>query len=277
MWFEQVEVRSKIATLPSVLASSSVVAGLGFDKVGRAEPGLGCGPRPSSGPVLGRDVRVVSLEELPPRPGLSTVEGQARLLHDLANIELQAMELAVRTLEEFPEAPKDFRSELADIAMSEARHLALCLDGLEALGFAWGHWPVHLYLWNAVAAEDSLLDRILIVHRYLEGSGLDSGDRILRRLSGVKEKGARGARTIVGTIVREEVDHVLFGSRWYHRICREARLDPEADFAARIQRIAKQVPRRERLARELRLKAGFTEGELITLEALKFEEPISAR
>lgn len=214
-------------------------------------------------PNVGRDVRVVAPAELPAKPGLATDAGRARLLHDLASIELQAMELAVRTLNEFPDAPREFREQLADIAVSEGTHLRLCLKGLETLGHHWGDWPVHLSLWSTVNSSDSLLDRILIVHRYLEGSGLDAGDSILRRLVGVPSK---DVRRIVEIIVREEVDHVAFGSRWYRQIADELFIDPERDFAERIGKIAILAPRRERLARELRLKAGFTETELSELE-----------
>jgi uncharacterized ferritin-like protein (DUF455 family) len=211
----------------------------------------------------GRDVAVVDVREVRNRKlKLSSNEGQARLLHDLANIELQAMELAVRTLLEFPEAPQEFREQLAEVALGESRHLTLCLDGIDHFGFHWGHWSAHLALWNAVDAGDSLLDRILIVHRYLEGSGLDAGDSILRRLIGVESKVARHA---VELIVREEVDHVLFGSRWYHRLAQEQKIDVEKDFAERLARIAKTVPRREQIARDLRVKAGFTEFEIAEL------------
>lgn len=246
-WFKLTAPRSKIQSLPEVLAKT-----LDFSQ--RASP-----------EAIGRDVRVVAPSELPPKPGLSRPEGQARLLHDLASIELQAMELAVRTLSEFPEAPKDFRQELADLALSEGRHLGLCLEHLENLGFPWGSWDVHLSLWNLVSAEDSLVDRVLIVHRYLEGSGLDAGDSILRRLQGVASKAVRNA---VGTIVNEEVDHVRFGSLWYRRICEAEHLDPDKEFARRIPRIARLAPRRERLSHQLRLKAGFNQFELTTLENL---------
>jgi uncharacterized ferritin-like protein (DUF455 family) len=215
---------------------------------------------------LGRNVGVVGPAELPDKPGLASQAGQARLLHDLANIELQALELAVRTLSEFPDAPADFRMQLAEIAEGEGRHLELCLDGLEKLGYQWGSWNVHLCLWNTVSSEDSLLDRILIVHRYLEGSGLDAGESILKRLMGV---GACGAKEAVEVIVREEVDHVLFGSRWYHQIAKELKIDPEADFATRIAQIAQIAPRRERLARDLRKRAGFTDAELDILSRIR--------
>lgn len=137
-----------------------------------------------------RDVLVLDSKQHPPKLGLSKKEGQARMLHDLASIELQAMELGLRTLIEFPEAPEGFREELMAVTISEGQHLRLCLEGISDLGYSWGHWPVHTALWNAVSSEDQLLDRILIVHRYLEGSGLDAGDSLIRRLDGIADAGS---------------------------------------------------------------------------------------
>jgi uncharacterized ferritin-like protein (DUF455 family) len=247
-WFSIAAVREKIRTTPEALTRALSTG----SKRGEFS--------------LARDVRVVSPKDLPNKPGLSTREGQARLLHDLASIELQALELGIRTLEEFPEAPRDFREELAEVTAGEARHLGLCLDGLEALGFEWGHWDVHLSLWNVVGSKDSLLDRILIVHRYLEGGGLDAGESMLYRMKGVNKP---FARPIVETITKEEVDHVAFGSRWYRKICAEMKLDPSDDFAKRIDWVARVAPRRERLAIEARLAAGFTRDEIAVLAALQ--------
>src|SRR5690606_11803202 len=134
-----------------------------------------------------RNIEVRKATDMPPRKGLSQREGQGRLLHDLANIELQAVELTYRGLVDYPEADLDFRTELFLILKEEGRHLGLCLQALEDLGFKWGDFPVHLGLWSAVRPDDDLLNRILIVHRYLEGNGLDAGDTLLRKLHGVPE------------------------------------------------------------------------------------------
>lgn len=216
-----------------------------------------------------RDVQVLMPRLHPEKKGLSYREGQARLLHDLASIELQAMELGLRTLHEFPEAPEGFREELAALAASEARHLALCLDGIEKLGFKWGDWPVHNLLWAAAGPEDSLLDRILIVHRYLEGSGLDAGDTLLRRLEAVLEG---PLHSIARTIFTEEIEHVEFGSRWYREICQGEGRDPQSDFPERMNQIRHKLPKRtEKISRESRQKAGFTEFELKFLEDWRAE------
>ena len=215
----------------------------------------------------GRDVEVRELRELPPKPGLSTALGQARLLHDLASIELQALELCVRTLSEYPEAPRRFREQLIEVAADEGRHLGLCLNALDDLQHPWGSFPTHLGLWRAVRSGEPLLDRILIVHRYLEGSGLDASDSILRRLGGVRAPEAAHA---VGVIRRDEVGHVKFGSHWYREIARGAGIDPADDFAPRLASIATRVPRRlEPIRRDLRLEAGFSESEIDALEALR--------
>lgn len=225
-------------------------------------------PDPTSIPgTPGRDVDLLPPELHPKKVGLSLKEGQARLLHDLASIELQAMELAFRTLNEYPDAPAEFREEMAMLAISEGEHLRLCLDAIENLGFRWGAWPAHVALWRCVGVEDNLLDRVLIVHRYLEGSGLDAGDTLLRRLGGV-ERGP--THEVVGTIVREEVGHVEFGSRWFRELCREKRVDPDAHFRERLREIQTRLPKRiEPVSHELRLRAGFSLKEIGYLEELR--------
>lgn len=210
-----------------------------------------------------REPQVLTPSLHPPKGGLSTRAGQARLAHDLASIELQATELALRTLIEFPDAPASFRDELAELVRSEGDHFRLCLETLDSLGFRFGDWPVHLALWKAVSPKDTLLDRVVIVHRYLEGAGLDASETILRRLS---SSDGVSVRETVKTIAREEVAHVEFGSRWMREICRSHGLDPEYEFASRLERLAREIPRREPLSRETRVRAGFTERELEALE-----------
>lgn len=219
-------------------------------------------------PILpARDIEVIPVKFHPPKKGFSTAEGQARMLHDLANIELQAMELGLRSLYDFPNAPQAFREQLYAVVLSEADHLEMCLIELEKLGFSWGHWPVHTALWEATSVTDSLLDRILIVHRYLEGSGLDAGDTLIRRLKGVESMSVLKAVEIIN---REEVGHVLFGSEWYFKICKAEGLDPDIDYPERMRKLRWALPKRmEPLNRDLRQKAGFTESELKYLEDLR--------
>lgn len=214
--------------------------------------------------IPARDVLVLTADKHPDKKGLSYKQGQARLLHDLGSIELQAMELAYRTLVEYPEAPSGFREELALVTLSEAKHFELCLNGIEKLGHQWGDWPVHTALWEAVASSDTLLDRILIVHRYLEGSGLDAGETLLRRLDHILES---DVHPVVRTIFHDEVGHVEFGSRWYREICALEKRDPQVDFPERMSFLKDRLPKRmEKISRSLRKQAGFTDFEIQILE-----------
>jgi uncharacterized ferritin-like protein (DUF455 family) len=222
-----------------------------------------------------RDIPVVSIIATRDRvkPGLSTVEGQGRLVHDLASIELQAMELAFRSLIEFKNTPLEFREELALLALSEAQHFEMCLDALDSLGVKWGEWGVHLSLWSATAKDDSILDRLIIVHRYLEGGGLDAGVKLQKKLNGVNSP---TVVNVVNTIVREEVGHVSFGSHWYRRFCEDEKLDAKYDFGERLNRLMPRIPRRlEKIDRAIRLKAGFTDHELEILEGIQVHRPWS--
>jgi len=214
-----------------------------------------------------RDVEVLEFKLHPPKKGFSTKEGQARMLHDLASIELQAMELGLRTLVEFPHENQQFRDELWKLTLSESEHLEMCLTEIEALGFKWGDWPINCGLWQSVSAHDSLLDRLLIVHRYLEGSGLDAGDTLLKRLGGVDAVGVKNAVKIINT---EEIGHVLFGSNWYNYYCLQAGLDPVDDFICRMNRLRPLLPKRVNpINHDLRCLAGFTESEILYLEKLR--------
>lgn len=270
-WLKIETARQKVATLPSVVES--------LLRYGATSQEL---PKEAATIPLrpGRDARVLEIKEHPPKVGLQKREGQIRLLHDLGNIEMQAMELAVRTLIEFPEVPKVFREELAEIALDEARHFALCLDGLEELGSQWGALPVHCSLWDAVADEPEVsrgdfLGRIMLVHRYMEATGLDAGEKILMRLDSVV--GVKLARSIVDTIVQEEIGHVSFGSRWYRTVCAQNGIDPHEHFAKAYPEILRRVPRTEKPALRLRELAGFDAFEnqvvLETLSKTDFSRP----
>lgn len=224
---------------------------------------------PDAVPLIpARDIEVLDSKFHPPKLGFSKLEGQARVLHDLASIELQAMELGLRSLIEYPEAPENFREELKALTISEGQHLRLCLEGIHDLGFKWGDWPIHIALWDTVHAEDSLLDRILIVHRYLEGSGLDAGSLLIRRLDGVED--GKSTKKIVQQINFEEIGHVDFGSQWYRKICVLEKINSQDDYPKRMDSLRSKLPKRmEKLNRELRFKAGFTEEEIQYCERLR--------
>lgn len=215
----------------------------------------------------GRDIQILNPMYHPPKIGFSHLEGRARAVHDLAGIELQAMELAFRSLVEYPDAPKEFRVQLYELALGEGRHFEMCLDALDELQKPWGTWPGHLCLWEAVLPADSLVERIVLVHRFLEGSGLDAGATLLKRLDGVVDP---LVKQVVRTISTEELDHVQFGSRWFHKICEERRLNQTDEFKRCIRAFLPRIPKRiEPINLELRKKALFTDAEIDVAQKLR--------
>lgn len=211
-----------------------------------------------------RTPKIVEPKEMPTKKGFAHSEGRAHMLHDLASIELQAAELGLRTLIEFPDAPEEFKEKLFKITMEEVEHLKLCLEGLESLGFSWGDWPVQVKLWQSTAKDDDLLDRILIVHRYLEGAGLDASTRLLKRISGIDCPHIGKA---IRKIASDEEAHVEFGSYWFQQICQVQNKDSDEEFKNRFRNLLPRLPRRlEKINSSLRLNLGFTKSELGVLE-----------
>lgn len=214
----------------------------------------------------GRSITYLPISHLQGRLGLSTLKGQVKLLHDLANIELQAMELGVRSLCEFPDADPNLRQQLATIVLEEAKHLKMCLQAIESLGGYWGQWPVHLGLWHATHQKDTLLERLFIVHRYLEGSGLDAGDTLLRRLSGVNNP---IINQTVKTIVEEEVGHVRFGNFWFRHYAKEQKVDEKKFFHRMCATLMHRHPRKDKISVDFRQRAGFADYEIQALQQLR--------
>ena len=212
-----------------------------------------------------RDVEVLMASKLPPKKGLSYLAGKVRLIHDLASIELQAMELGLRTLIEFSKdrsTPRLFLEELANVTYEEAQHLALCLETLKAYGAKWGDCPVHLGLWNVSSANDTLIERLLKVHRYLEGSGLDASFSLLHRVKGLKD--SKPLVKLISRIAHDELSHVQFGSRWFSKFCEREGLSGISECKRILTEERHCLPRRrEKINEELRLRAGFTKEEIL--------------
>lgn len=155
---------------------------------------------------------------------MQTIEGRAALIHALAHIELNAIDLALDIVWRFPGMPAQFYLEWASVAQEEARHFTLLADHLSGLGFQYGDFPAHNGLW-AMAEKTShdLLARLAIVPRTLEARGLDAAPPVRDKLLSVGDK--RGAE-IVSIILQDEIGHVATGNRWYRWLCGQRGLDP---------------------------------------------------
>jgi uncharacterized ferritin-like protein (DUF455 family) len=193
---------------------------------------------------------------MPRRRNFGAPSGRVALLHALAHIELNAIDLAWDLVARFAAAglPRAFFDDWLGVAAEEAEHFALLASRLDALGSAYGALPAHDGLWEAAAATaHDLLARLAVVPLVLEARGLDVTPEMILRL---ERAGDPDSAAILAGIYQEEIGHVAVGVRWFELLCRERGLDPEAIFHDRVGRYF-TGPLKPPFNREARDRAGF--------------------
>lgn len=195
---------------------------------------------------------------------VATPEGRAALLHAIAHIEFNAINLALDAVLRFPGMPPDFHGGWLQVAAEEARHFRMVTEHMEAVcQCRYGDLPAHDGLWEmAVRTAHDPLVRMALVPRLFEARGLDATPAIMRKFQGI---GDRRAVEILEVILAEEVGHVALGNSWFHRLCSERGLEPESTFQALLQEYDAPRPRRP-LNEKARRAAGFSEAELATFQ-----------
>lgn len=193
---------------------------------------------------------------------VNTVEGRAALIHALAHIELNAVDLGLDILWRFPKMPAQFYLDWLAVARDEARHFTMLHGHLMKLGFAYGDFTAHNGLWEmAEKTKADLLARLALVPRTLEARGLDASPSIRDKLSSVGDKDGADMLSI---ILNDEINHVATGNRWYRWLCAERDVDPVATY--RTLAIEHSAPRlRGPFNLEARRAAGFDDAELAAL------------
>jgi len=201
---------------------------------------------------------LVHPREVPSR-GIGSPLGRAALLHAIAHIEFNAVDLALDAVWRFADMPAAWYLDWTRVALEEARHFRLIADELERRGHAYGDFAAHDGLWEmALKTRHDPLDRVALVPRLMEARGLDVTPGLIRRLSGV---GDTAAVAILDVILREEVDHVRIGNHWYARLCQARGLEPVAHWESLAARHAVARPHPP-FNVPARLQAGFMPEEL---------------
>jgi uncharacterized ferritin-like protein (DUF455 family) len=193
---------------------------------------------------------------------MATPEGRAMLVHSIAHIELNAIDLALDVVWRFAGMPEAFYTDWVRIAQEEAKHFSLLRQHLVNLGFDYGDFPAHNTLWDmAERTKDDILARIGIVPRTMEARGLDASPGVKNKLVSV---GDHRAGEILDIILEEEIGHVAAGNRWYRYLCEQRGLEPVRTYAELIAQYdaPKLRPPFNMAARRL---AGFEEAELVAL------------
>jgi uncharacterized ferritin-like protein (DUF455 family) len=200
-----------------------------------------------------------------PRRSPFTEEGLAALLHAIAHIEFNAINLALDAAWRFDGMPDAFYRDWVRVAAEEAYHFSLVRDHLSSLGRDYGDLPAHDNLWAMCErTRADVVARMALVPRTLETRGLDATPLIQAKLRKVATPAAMRAVEILDVILRDEIGHVSIGNLWYRWLCKRDGLDPLAHYAVVAERY--EAPRLYPPFNEAaRKSAGFSEEELAWL------------
>lgn len=197
-----------------------------------------------------------------PRRGLGSREGRGALVHAVAHIEFNAINLALDAMLRFPGLPTAYYRDWLSVARDEARHFQMLCQRLAELGFRYGDFPAHNGLWEAAekTAHDPLV-RMACVPRVLEARGLDVTPGMIERL---QHAGDTDTIACLDIILREEVRHVAIGSHWYRWLCDQRGLDADTLFPQLLAEQGMEVHPPFNFS--ARAEAGFSPAELSRLE-----------
>jgi uncharacterized ferritin-like protein (DUF455 family) len=196
-----------------------------------------------------------------------TPDGLAALLHAVAHIEFNAINLALDAIWRFANMPLAYYRDWALVAFEEAKHFSLLQAQLRSMGYDYGDFAAHTGLWDMTAkTADDVLARMALVPRTLEARGLDATPPMQAKLRKVGTPDALQAVAILDIILHDEVGHVAIGNHWYRFLCNQRGMEPVATYARLAA--AYGAPRiRGPLNLDARRRAGFDEAELAALQA----------
>ena len=212
--------------------------------------------------------------DMPKRRKAGTEASRIALLHALAHIELNAVDLSWDIIARFAHEaedtagnafalPRAFFDDWVRVADEEAKHFLLLSDRLAALGSSYGALPAHDGLWEAATeTAGDLAARLAIVPLVLEARGLDVTPAMIASLEAA---GDPDSATILQIIHDDEIGHVAVGRRWFEHVCARRGEEPIPTWQALVRKHFKGALKRP-FNRPSRDKAGF---------AAAFYEPLA--
>jgi uncharacterized ferritin-like protein (DUF455 family) len=202
-----------------------------------------------------------------PRRSPHSATGLAALLHAIAHIEFNAINLALDAVWRFAEMPDTYYRDWLKVAAEEAHHFSLLRAHLQDLGHDYGDFPAHDGLWQMVEkTKHDITARMALVPRTLEARGLDATPLIQAKLRAVGTPHALRAVDTLQIILSDEIGHVAIGNHWYRWLCARGALEPVTHYRALVTQ--HNAPRLHAPFNEAaRRQAGFTDDELAALLA----------
>lgn len=211
----------------------------------------------------------VGLEWVPPKQlksrGIGSEQGRCAMLHAIAHIEFNAINLALDAICRFQDMPQQYYIDWLRVAAEESYHFHLLSEYLSSYGYVYSDFPVHNGLWNmAQETEYDVLARMACVPRLMEARGLDVAPIIANKLKKASDK--VGAQ-ILNIIFHDEKSHVEVGNRWFHYLCQTRGLNPIETFKQLVSRHAPEFLKGPYNTRA-RLEAGFNQDEIDWIESV---------
>jgi uncharacterized ferritin-like protein (DUF455 family) len=200
-----------------------------------------------------------------PKRGFNSRPGLNKLAHAIAHIEFNAINLALDAVYRFRDMPDDFYTDWLRVAAEEASHFNMLSGYLVANNVQYGDYDAHNGLWEmALKTEHDVMVRMALVPRVLEARGLDVTPVMIARL---KKVGEQQLVDILEVIHREEIGHVLIGTKWFNFVCQQRGLSPHDVFTDLLRNHGKGIIQGP-FDEASRLQAGFTEEEMQRLVAI---------
>lgn len=200
--------------------------------------------------------------------GLGSLQGRIALLHSLAHIEFNAINLALDAVCRFRGMPVQYVSDWLRVASDEGQHFALLAARLRDLDCVYGELPAHDGLWEMARRTDhDVLVRMALVPRILEARGLDVAPPMIDRLT---QLGDTQSAAILQRIYTDEITHVEVGNRWFRHVCTERGLDGTVVFRDLLKGPASAYLRSP-FNDAARFAAGFTPEEMTVIRQMEAE------
>ena len=152
--------------------------------------------------------------------------GKATLMHALAHIEFNAIDLAWDIIARFTDhdLPRQFYDDWVKVAADETKHFLLLVGLLRDLGSDYGAFPAHAGLWEAAEkTADDLQARLAVVPMTFEARALDTAPPLMEKLKQARDE---ASLAVLQRIFNDEIDHVAIGARWFQLVCEKVGEDP---------------------------------------------------
>jgi len=202
---------------------------------------------------------IVPATKVPRRRALKTQKEKAILLHAITHIEYSAIDLALDHAYRFKNMPQEFYHDWLVVAEDEVRHFLMLEKLLKTQGFRYGDFGVHSFLFDtSMATSKSLLDRMAVIPRYLEASGLDANPKLLQRVQKEGGEFSKEFEKALKIILDEEITHVQKGDKWFKWTCEREGVNP-ANFYEIVERYLPGATKKKEFVNiEFRKKAGYS-------------------